>query len=282
MGDYPYPSQYILNGQGTLPAWPVRAACRHLDFPFPSSDADADASSNATLLAGLREAVGVYYNYSGSLKCYDLNAGVNEESQVVEDHWSYQFWCVCRWRCRWRWLCASRRWRRPRPDVHHHKPTNIFLETIPHTHTHVTQNSTEMFMPSGSDGVDDMFWPAPWDAEAQTDECFARFGVRPRPTWVHTYYGGRKALAAASNIVFSNGLLDPWSGTGVLGDVSESVVALLLKEGAHHLDLMWSTPDDPEEVCAVRQAELNYIKQWVDEAQQKKQQQQEAAVVREA
>ncbi len=77
MGDYPYPSMYILNGQGTLPAWPVRAACQRLDFP-------AAEASNATLLAGLREAVAVYYNYSQELSCYDLGAGVNEESQNVE------------------------------------------------------------------------------------------------------------------------------------------------------------------------------------------------------
>jgi lysosomal Pro-X carboxypeptidase len=77
MGDYPYPSTYILNGLGTLPAWPVRVACEQLDFP-------PESASNATLLEGLREAVGVYYNYSQQLTCYDLNAGVNEESQNVE------------------------------------------------------------------------------------------------------------------------------------------------------------------------------------------------------
>ena len=81
MGNYPYPSQYILNGQGTLPAWPLRVACEALDFPFPN-----ESASNTTLLEALREAVSVYYNYSGSgtLRCYDLNAGVNEESQNVE------------------------------------------------------------------------------------------------------------------------------------------------------------------------------------------------------
>lgn len=44
------------------------------------------------------------------------------------------------------------------------------------------------------------------------------------------------------------------------------MVALLLKEGAHHLDLMWSTPDDPEEVRVVRQAELALIRQWIEGA----------------
>lgn len=112
----------------------------------------------------------------------------------------------------------------------------------------------------------DMFWPAAWDADAQSDYCFEQFGIHPRRTWAATMYGGRKALETASNIVFSNGLLDPWSGTGVLENVSESVVSLTLKEGAHHLDLMFSTPDDPEELKEVRKTELMYIAQWIMEA----------------
>lgn len=59
--------------------------------------------------------------------------------------------------------------------------------------------------------------------------CFNRFSAVSR-------YGGRK-IGAASNIVFSNGLLDPWHGTGVLQNVSDSVVAIIIPEGAHHLDV---------------------------------------------
>lgn len=32
MGDFPYPSSYILNGNGHLPAFPVRVACKALSF----------------------------------------------------------------------------------------------------------------------------------------------------------------------------------------------------------------------------------------------------------
>jgi hypothetical protein len=30
MGDFPYPSSYMLNGNGQLPAYPVKVACAHL------------------------------------------------------------------------------------------------------------------------------------------------------------------------------------------------------------------------------------------------------------
>lgn len=35
------------------------------------------------------------------------------------------------------------------------------------------------------------------------------------------------------------GMYDPWSVFGQLEDVSDSVVAVIIPEGAHHLDLMF-------------------------------------------
>ena len=61
-GDYPYPSSYILNGLGELPAYPVRVACDSLG--------EKDMAGER-LLAGLAGAVGVFYNYSGTLECLD-------------------------------------------------------------------------------------------------------------------------------------------------------------------------------------------------------------------
>lgn len=74
-----------------------------------------------------------------------------------------------------------------------------------------------------------MFWEDPFDADAAERACLEHWGVSPRRLWATTEWGGRR-IQAASNIVFSNGLLDPWHGGGVLRDVSSSLVAVIIPE----------------------------------------------------
>lgn len=124
-----------------------------------------------------------------------------------------------------------------------------------------------MVLPDGQDGVNDMFWPAPWNFSSYSDACAAQYsGVRPEAMWLITQYGGER-LDGATKIVYSNGLLDPWSGGGVLKNVSEArdVVAVLIPEGAHHLDLRAATSYDPESVKAARAFHEHYISKWIDE-----------------
>lgn len=68
-----------------------------------------------------------------------------------------------------------------------------------------------------------------------------------------------------SNIIFFNGLRDPWSGGGVLKNISRSVVAIVAKEGAHHVDLRFSTKEDPEWLKEVRIQEVNIIAGWISQ-----------------
>ena len=77
----------------------------------------------------------------------------------------------------------------------------------------------------------------------RTPAAVETLGLKPRPNWIHEEF---QDGAGVSNIVFSNGLLDPWSSGGVTTDLSESVIAVVIPEGAHHLDLMFSQgPLDP-------------------------------------
>lgn len=57
LGDYPYPSSYLLHGKGNLPAYPVRVACESLKDPNLSND-------NKALLLAMRESLDIYYNYT--------------------------------------------------------------------------------------------------------------------------------------------------------------------------------------------------------------------------
>ena len=66
--------------------------------------------------------------------------------------------------------------------------------------------------------------------------------------------------------ISSNGALDPWSGGGVLESISESLVAVVIPKGAHHLDLRTPDPsNDPATLSQARQLEMKYISQWLDE-----------------
>lgn len=62
---------------------------------------------------------------------------------------------------------------------------------------------------------------------------------------------------------FSNGNLDPWMSGGVTKSLSESLVALMIDGGAHHLDLRYNNEFDPESVIKTRLLEVQYFKQWI-------------------
>lgn len=36
-------------------------------------------------------AVGTYYNYTGSVSCYDYRSAVNKDTEIVDDLWGYQY-----------------------------------------------------------------------------------------------------------------------------------------------------------------------------------------------
>ena len=55
-----------------------------------------------------------------------------------------------------------------------------------------------------------------------------------------------------SNIIFSNGELDPWHAGGVLENVSEESIAIYIKDSAHHTDLRLPNEADPKTLTEAR------------------------------
>jgi lysosomal Pro-X carboxypeptidase len=126
-----------------------------------------------------------------------------------------------------------------------------------------------MFMPSGQDGVSDMFWNAPWNTEQQIEACQQQWnGVTPEPDWVQINYGGYGVATWGSNIVFSNGQLDPWHGGGILTATAANVTTVLIPDVGHHIDLMFSNINDTDAIRAARVLEVQNIAKWIRGKQQ--------------
>ncbi|MFH4974701.1 hypothetical protein AB6A40_001410 [Gnathostoma spinigerum] len=140
------------------------------------------------------------------------------------------------------------------------------------------QICTEMVMQLCSNGLpNDFFWKdCPFTTQKELEKCTDWFGYAGykkellRPYWILKEYGDH--FPSASNIVFSNGDIDPWSG-GAWSDKDEvvgSLVSIIIKDGAHHYELRGKNPKDTKSVIEAREKEEKYIKQWIDEYRKQK------------
>ncbi|GFY93563.1 alpha/beta-Hydrolases superfamily protein [Actinidia rufa] len=127
---------------------------------------------------------------------------------------------------------------------------------------------TEMVMPMTCSD-DSMFPPSSFDYKNFAENCRKKYGVMPRPHWITTEYGGSRIeqvlKRSGSNIIFSNGMQDPWSRGSVLKNISATIIALVTKKGAHHVDFRSATKEDPDWLVQQRRQEEEIIQSWIDE-----------------
>ncbi|XP_059664328.1 uncharacterized protein LOC132310120 [Cornus florida] len=128
------------------------------------------------------------------------------------------------------------------------------------------QMCSEMVMPIGH-GNESMFETDFFDLNNFTKDCVSSFGVPPRPHWVTTYYGGHDIRLVlqrfGSNIIFSNGMKDPYSIGGVLDGISDTILSINTANGSHCLDIHRAKETDPDWLIKQRQTEIDIIKGWI-------------------
>ncbi|WOG98278.1 hypothetical protein DCAR_0417619 [Daucus carota subsp. sativus] len=131
------------------------------------------------------------------------------------------------------------------------------------------QACTEMVMPTDGSNEESIFPVSEPSYKDWAESCHDYYGVWPRPNWITTEFGGhdikRVLKRFGSNIIFFNGLRDPWSGGGVLEDISKTIIAIVAKEGAHHVDLRYATKEDPEWLKEIRSREIKIITKWLSQ-----------------
>jgi pimeloyl-ACP methyl ester carboxylesterase len=267
------------------------------------------------LFSSVREAVSIWFNVTKSLNCFDVVPAINDESQAsYETQHTIENLNLQG--------SITRRQKATKKDVSQVCQEKIRNETV--WTPLVCNDNINLIMTYARGMGRDFYWP-PSHTKSQrqyqstienrtaveqkyTEEICSDpdsiFGFPdkskfdPYSSFLDSYYGGTR-IGRVSNIIFSNGLLDPWSGAGVYfpskienqsnqisncqindhnNNVIEydcemvqnitrdgSVIALLLDLGGHHLDLMYSAKEDPPCATVSRLIEEQHIIKWIDE-----------------
>ena len=271
-----------------------------LDIVTPSLD-DSMLKDLSNLLTQVRDAVSIWYSITQDLTCYDLVPAPNKDrkwtvpvDQITEERslhrlganlfvdGSIQSQRDAAEDCRTKMLYGS--W----PSLCCNEDMNLIITEArglgrdflwPPSH----RRGTESYVDTVEENATDPF----------CDDPFGDYGYPHTPSdpWSTQYdvvYGGVN-IGSHSNIIFSNGLLDPWSAAGVyktdptpsgrsrpsqhdsleqglyLQELNDNdLVALIMEYGGHHTDLMYSSDKDPPSIRMAREIEQKYISKWVE------------------
>lgn len=117
-----------------------------------------------------------------------------------------------------------------------------------------------------------MFPERAWSLDWLTRHCQSRFGVKPDPNnlnrrWGIDAFGNGRVAGNATNILFTNGLNDGWSVSGIRQNLSRTVLALNFPNGAHHSDLSGRGPsrDDTPDIQRGFVQVRSILASWLNE-----------------
>ena len=125
-----------------------------------------------------------------------------------------------------------------------------------------TNNMTDMFDPN---------WV--WNMSWLDEHCMNRFGIKAttRELWMTKEFGldpvyfYEKMGDITSHIIFSNGMQDGWHCGGVLKNLSDTLIAIPIENGAHGSDMRNDASYDTPDMTQARQMERSILKHWLSE-----------------
>merc|ERR1719410_2434105 len=105
------------------------------------------------------------------------------------------------------------------------------------------------------------------------EHCMERFGIQAniREAWMTQEFGldpayfYEKMGEITSHIVFSNGMQDGWHCGGVMRNLSDTLIAITIENGAHGSDMRADSDDDTADMIQARQRERMILRQWIEE-----------------
>lgn len=127
------------------------------------------------------------------------------------------------------------------------------------------QACTQMIFPIGKNGIDDMFNPQEYNEEEFKRECQKTWGGKFDPDWPFKFYGGSNyahELKQYSNLMFTNGTMDPWNA-GCPQESENPDVKILTADAPHHMDLQLPRKEDYPSVTTMRQGIIEELTKWL-------------------
>ena len=264
-----------------------------VDSLDPNSSPDLDDQVSG-LLQSLRDAVSIWYNITKDVKCYDISKAA---PNLTKHKWDASQ--VSRSSDQRRHL---REFDANTVDIDPAQVCHDEIKRVGSWEPLCCNDEMNLVITNARGLGHDFFWPPSQPRGVKTYRDLIRnitakpcpdphdiYGYSKDPydplsTWLDTYYGGID-MAAHSNIIFSNGLLDPWSAGGIYKNsegasfvndnddgqhvivqniTGNDVLAVIIKYGGHHTDLMYSNKADPICVTEARDVEAKYIHKWID------------------
>ncbi|KAJ8598873.1 hypothetical protein CTAYLR_009964 [Chrysophaeum taylorii] len=304
--NYPFASAYVTSAVGgadyPLPAWPIRAACAKLQDPLVAVAGNVSAVEFSVKIDDLT--VAVAWDEIASVAGDFNTSGVRDLLEGVAYVW--QTWCNVSGTlaCLEPTGCTTGRRRRralaldvaasPSADD---ACTAADYDGGSWTPLCCNDDLTLLNYYAQGMGRDGLYWPPNYPRNITASDVLGPYGSTgpgcsppvglagyppnsdPWSRWMIDEFGDRSAALQTSNIVFSNGLLDPWSAAGVYRDfaptepaaydgpnvqnITDTVHAFILDLGAHHLDLMFLHDTDPPCAWDARAFETAKIKAWL-------------------